>query len=401
MFELHEFKPDPTKLTIFKGAHIIDAAQNIDFIGNLWLHNNKICNISSEDKIDKNAIIINCKDLLICPGFVDIDVELFNVTKQSIENISAIAVESGITSLVLSPQSSVEAIALITYLTNKYSKLYIYASGALSNKGEIAEYGLMQQAGAIALGCSSIKDTTKLLQMMKYASDFKLLLYSTACDPYLAQSSDLVNDSLLANWMGLIGNSKEAELIGLERELRLAKMASLSYHANISCNESCELIQGKASCSTTILHLSFNENDIYDYNAVYKCFPPFREEANRLALIESLRAGRINYINSGHKGVGSKTQTEAFGITNMPNHAMSLLLPLALRLYHNQHISLYRIVEALTIAPAKVFQLKAGSLEYNDFIIIDPAEPYIFANNALQGRVKATFVNGEMIHKQN
>lgn len=413
MIKLQELNSN--KNIIFKNAHIIDPSQNIDFIGDLWLENNKISKIiHSNSDYSEDANTIDCSNLIICPGFVDTQIKLNSIQEKSIKDLSIKAAKSGITSLLIAPQTSPiidtpELVALLSNLIKNYAQVNMYVSGALSKQfqgKEMAEYGLMKESGALFLsnGAFTIENTAILKQMMGYAADFKLPIYSIPSDFYLNGSEKYVNPSLLATWMGLKGSCTEAEIIGLERELRLSNLAKNTYHALISCAISCDIItkaksyNSNISCSTSIFHLSFNENDIGNYNIKYKMFPPLRHEVNRIELIEALANGSINNITSSHDDSGSIVQTEDFNNANVPNNGMQLLLPLALRLYHNKQISLYRIIEALTVAPAKIFNLKAGSLKYSDFIIIDPNEPYLLESHALQGSIKATFVDGKLIY---
>lgn len=403
------------KNIIFKNAHIIDPSQNIDFVGDLWLEDGKISKIvQGSDLYSENANIVDCSNLIICPGFVDTQIKLNSVQERCIKDLSINAAQSGITSLIITPETSPiidtpELVALLINLFKNYAEVNMYASGALSKQlqgKEMAEYGLMQEAGALFLsnGNFTIENTAILRQMMSYAADLKLPIYSVPSDFYLGGSEKYVNQSLLATWMGLKGCCVEAEIIGLERELRLSNLAKNTYHAHISSSISCDIIAKAKSynncitCYTSIFHLCFNENDIGNYDIKYKMFPPLRDEANRIKLIEALANGNINNITSSHNNAGSTLQTEDFNNSSAPNNGMQLLLPLALRLYHNNQISLYSIIKALTTAPADIFNLKAGSLKYSDFIIIDPNKPYLLGAHALQGTIEATFVDGKLIY---
>ena len=93
------------------------------------------------------------------------------------------------------------------------------------------------------------------------------------------------------------------------------------------------------------------------------------------------------------------------------------LLPLSLEMYHNESLSLNKIIETLTINPAKILKIKKGSLSIGsdgDICIIDLEIPWMVqADNLkskskntaiegrkLQGKVLMTFLNGELVFNQ-
>ena len=110
--------------------------------------------------------------------------------------------------------------------------------------------------------------------------------------------------------------------------------------------------------------------------------------------------GTIDAIVSSNDDSGEEIQTEPFANSKKPNLGIELLFPLAMRLYHNKSLSLIKIIELLSTKPAKILNLKAGSLDKSnpaDFIIFDPNSPVIINKNALQGKIIYSFVNGELV----
>lgn len=390
---------------IFKNVHIIDPAQNTNIIGDVFLKNGVIQNIGDNLK-DANATTIDCTNLVLCPALVETQVQIKNIDKHIIQKISAKAVQAGITNIILLPETSPiidtpELVSLVNELIEKYAKINIHISAALTKQLQgqtMVEYGLMQKSGAHSLsnGEKAIKDTNLLYNIMNYVAPFHLLIHDIPTEPYL---NNEVNESALANYMGLNTTCEEAELIAFNRNILLANKANIKYNATISSAKTVKYIENEnTSLTTSIFHLCFNENDIGNYNTQYKISPPLRSEQNRIELLKAIEQGNINIITSMHKEQGDIIQTEAFSDTNPPNFGMQLLLPLALRLYHNKSLSLYRIIETLCKEPARIFNLKAGSLKYSDFIIFDPNEPCIIENHALQGVIKATFSQGKLLY---
>ncbi len=121
-----------------------------------------------------------------------------------------------------------------------------------------------------------------------------------------------MSEGLFASWLGLPGIPREAEIIPLERDLRLVGLTRGRYHAaKISVAESADLIarakaQGRdVTVGVSINHLSLNETDIGEYRTFFKLSPPLRAEDDRRAMIEALKtapAGPAGPLLSGLVG---------------------------------------------------------------------------------------------------
>src|SRR5207244_8625431 len=108
----------------------------------------------------------------------------------------------------------------------------------------------------------------------------------------------VMNEGEVATRLGLAGIPKEAEIVVLERDVRLAALTRGRYHAcQVSCAESLEVIRhakeaGLAvTCGVSINHLTLNENDIGPYRTFFKLSPPLRAEEARRAMAAGLAAG--------------------------------------------------------------------------------------------------------------
>ena len=93
------------------------------------------------------------------------------------------------------------------------------------------------------------------------------------------------------------------------------------------------------------------------------------------------------------------------------------LLPLSLEMYHNESLPLNKIVETLTINPAKILNIKKGSLAKGsdgDICVLDLDAPWVvkaeklkskskntaIEGRKLQGKILMTFLNGELVFNQ-
>lgn len=91
--------------------------------------------------------------------------------------------------------------------------------------------------------------------------------------------------------------------------------------------------------------------------------PPLRTEEDRIALIEAIRDRTIDIIVSSHDPQGIDTKLLPFSDAAAGAIGMETLLSATLRLYHDESLSLLRITELLSTAPAKLFELDAGTLK--------------------------------------
>ncbi len=137
-----------------------------------------------------------------------------------------------------------------------------------------------------------------MARALTYAKDVGALIMAHVEDHHLGTRCDETGANSRRGW-GLPGTPREAEIIRLERDLRLVRMTGGRYHAaKISRRPtSVELIRkAKAdglavTCGIAIHTLTLNENDVGNYRTFCKVSPPLRTEDERLALIEALADG--------------------------------------------------------------------------------------------------------------
>jgi dihydroorotase len=215
---------------------------------------------------------------------------------------------------------------------------------------------------------------------------------------------------------------REAEIIPLERDLRVAGLTKAAYHAaKISLPESAEAIVtarkrgANVTCGVSINHLTLNENDIGEYRTFFKLSPPLRGEDDRVAMVQALADGTIDIIVSSHDPQDVDTKRLPFADAADGAIGLETMLAAALRLYHSGDVPLMRLIDALSTRPAQIFGLDAGTLKPGakaDITLIDLDEPWIvskdaivsrskntpFENARFTGRAVQTYVAGKLVH---
>lgn len=214
----------------------------------------------------------------------------------------------------------------------------------------------------------------------------------------------------------------ESEYLMLQRDLEWVAETNCRYHAaHLSCAESVDLIakaksQGlPVTAEVTPHQLTLTFEDINFPEGNFQMKPPLRTQKDRLALVEGLRNGTIDIIATDHAPHGIEKEEGLkpllpFGVTGLETAFAVLYTELVL----TGQVTLERLLEALTTAPAKISGESSDLTEGcdADLVVIDlkqvrtvnPARffskgtnsPYI--GKAFCGWPVLTLVNGEPIY---
>jgi dihydroorotase len=429
-----------TIATVLQNARIIDPSRNLDEVGTVIIRDGRI-EAAGRDALNQGvpggAVVRDCSNLIAVPGLIDASVftgEPGGEHRETIASAGKAAAAGGITSFIMMPDTDpvIDDVALVEFVRKNArdaSPVNIYPSAALT-KGlagvEMTEIGLLREAGAVAFtnGREPLHDTQVLRRALTYAREFGAVVALETRDQYLS-AEGVMNEGLLASWLGLSGIPHEAELIPLERDLRIAALTRGRYHAaKISVPESVEAIAtakargARVTSGISINNLALNENDIGEYRTFFKLYPPLRSEDARVGMVEALNRGEIDIIVSSHDP--QDVDTKRLPFSEAANGAVGLetMLSSALRLYHDGSVGLMRLIDAMSTKPAEIFGLPGGTLKPGsaaDITLIDLDEPWIcmkdqlvsrskntpFENARFSGRAAATFVAGELVFSLN
>jgi dihydroorotase len=423
--------------TVLKNLRIIDPSRGLDETGTIVIGEDGRILAAGKDAQNQGApegaTIRDCKGLVATPGLVDARVhvgEPGGEHTETIESASRAAAAGGVTSFIMMPDTDpvIDDIALVEFIhktARDKAIVNVHAAAALTRglEGkEMTEFGLLQEAGAVAFtnGRHGLSDTLLLRRAMTYAREFDAVISLELREKYLGNG--VMNEGLFASWLGLSGVPKEAELIPLERDLRIAALTKGKYHAaKISVPESVEAVKvarsrgANATCGISINHLSLNENDIGEYRTFFKLSPPLRTEDDRISMADSLARGDIDIIVSSHDPQDVDTKRLPFADAADGAIGLETMLSAALRLHHDGRVPLMRLIDAMSTRPAQIFGLDAGTLKPGaraDITLIDLDEPWIVSKDAIisrskntpfdearfSGRAVATYVAGKCVY---
>lgn len=435
----HSIDSKPPKQRLFVNARVIDPAQNLDIHGDVLVNRGKIAAIGKSlprDKLNPSCKIVDCKGMVLAPGLVDSRVfigEPGGEHRETIKSASRAAASGGVTSLVMMPDTNpvIDDVSLVQFVrqtAREKSRIRILPSAALSKEQqgqEMTEFGLLSSAGAVAFtdGRKTVNSAQMMRRALTYAGDFDALIMAATRDRSLG--GGVMNAGLNATRMGLPGIPREAEIIPLERDMRLVAMTRGKYHAStISTSTSVEVVSRArdakldVSAGVAIANIALNETDIGSYRTFFRVSPPLRSEDDRRAMVEGIRSGAIDLICSNHDPQDVDTKRLPFSEAADGAVGLESLLAASLRLYHSDDVPLMRLLECLSTAPAKRLGLKSGTLKKGavaDMILFDPDQPWILHEDELksrsrntafegarfQGRVLKTIVEGRTVFSRN
>ncbi len=424
-----------TNSLVLKNLRIIDPSRNLDETGTIIVENGVILAAgNSAHGAPKGAEVRDCSGLVAVPGLVDARVfvgEPGGEYRETIESASRAAAAGGVTSIITMPDTDpvIDDIALVQFVqktARDKALVNVYPAAALTKHldgEEMTEFGLLREAGAVCFtnGRRPVHDTLVLRRAMTYAREFGAVISLETRDKYLG-ADGVMNEGLLASWLGLSGVPREAEIIPLERDLRIAGLTKGAYHAaKISLPESAEAIAtarkrgANVTCGISINHLTLNENDIGEYRTFFKLSPPLRGEDDRVAMVQALADGTIDIIVSSHDPQDVDTKRLPFADAADGAIGLETMLAAALRLHHSGEVPLMRLIDAMSTRPAQIFGLDAGTLKPGakaDITLIDLDEPWLFSKDAIvsrskntpfenarfTGRAVQTYVAGKLVH---
>ncbi|MBE7731546.1 dihydroorotase [Devosia faecipullorum] len=424
-----------TRPLLIENARIVDPASGTDQMGAVLVENGRIGDLAFGGPVGvpDGAEVINANGHIVAPGLVDMRVFVGEPGKEYRETLAsagAAAVAGGVTSFVMMPDTSpvVDDGALVDFLIRRaevQSPARILPAAAIT-KGlggkEITEFGLLKEAGAVCLtdGASSIQSSALLRSAMSYAANFDMAFVHHVVDAGLA-GDGVMNEGYFATILGLKGIPREAETIPLARDLQLAGLTKVRYHAaQISTEASVALLKdaksrnGKVTAGISINNLCLNENDIGRYRSYFKLNPPLRSEDDRQAVIAGLRAGVIDVIHSDHDPQDSEVKRQPFAEASDGAIGLETLLAAALRLVHSGEVDLLTLLRAMTSRPAEILGLETGRIARGapaDLILFDFDYPWqvnerdlrsksrntSFENARMQGKVMRTIVGGRSV----
>lgn len=418
-------------------ARLVDPVKGTKSRGGVLARDGFIVAVGADvtaQSLPADARVVDCAGDVVAPGLIDMQAfvgEPGAEHRETIASATAAAAAGGVTTILARADTNppVDDPAVVDFLKRRArdtGSVRVLPTAALTRGREgreIAEFGLLMEAGAVAFGDAghSLRNAQVMRRALSYARDFGALIIHYAEERDLAEG--VMNEGEFASRLGLSGVPAEAESIVLERDMRLVALTGGRYHAAlVSTEQSLDIVrrakeQGLAvTCGVSINHLTLNENDIGDYRTFLKVRPPLRRDETRRALVDAVASGLIDVIVSDHDPQDVETKRLPFAEAEFGAIGLETMLSAGLRLVHSGDLTLPSLLRAMSSRPAEILGLPQGRLAPGapaDLVRFDPDEPYVvdpemlhsrckntpFDEARMQGRVKLALVAGAVAYE--
>jgi len=416
---------------------VVDPANQLDAIADVLIEEGRIAAVGPKLQVT-GAERLDASGLVVAPGFIDMHVHLrepgFEYA-ETIESGSRAAAAGGFTTICCMPNTSpVNDNATVTsYIierAERHAAVNVFPIGAITKGSageELAAIGSMRQAGIVAISDDGrpVMNARLMRRAMETARSFGIPVIDHCEDLHLSAGGDM-HEGVESVRMGLRGIPAASEDVMVARDILLAELTGAHFHvAHISSRHAVDMVAFAKSrgiavtCEATPHHFSLCDADMPPYDSNYKMKPPLRSPCDTGSVTQGIIAGTVDAIATDHAPhAGSEKMQEfekcPFGIIGLET-AVALALE---RLVQPGKISLARLVELFTSGPARILNLKRGSLAVGtpgDLTILDLEREWTydvnksasksrnspFHKHAFRGSPAATIVNGRVVWKAN
>lgn len=379
---------------------------------------------------EEGCEVLDLAGLKILPGLVDVHVHLREpgfTAKETIATGTRAAAHGGYTTVCampnLSPAPDTPAhLAVELEAIRRDAAVKVLPYGCITRgqkgRGELVDFEALK---ADVVGFSDdgrgVQEESLMREAMRRVAPTGRPVVAH-CEVEALLNGGYIHDGAYCRQHGHRGICSESEWRQVERDIRLAAETGCPYHVcHVSTGESVELVRRakaaglRVSCETAPHYLVLCDEDLQEEGR-FKMNPPLRSRADRDALIAGLQDGTIEVIATDHAPhtAGEKSRGlagSAMGVVGL-ECAFAVLNTMLVR---RGVIPFGRLVEAMSLAPRRIFGLDGGEIAVGapaDLTVVDPDRPSTvdpdrflsmgrstpFAGMEVRGAVLMTLVDG-------
>ncbi|MDD2707195.1 MAG: dihydroorotase [Verrucomicrobiae bacterium] len=421
---------------IIRHGRVVDPANQIDEARDVAVVDGRIADlrdIPPEAKPEE----VDAKGLVVCPGLIDMHVHLREPGRADQETIASgtrAAAHGGFTTVVCMPNTKPPAdtagtVEFIKAHARDKGVVHVVPTGCITigSQGEqLAEIGSLKRAGVAAITDDGhcVQNNEIMRRAIEYAKMFSLPVLDHCQDANLS-ASGVVNEGYWSTALGLHGWPAIAEEIMVSRDCMLAELADWKLHIqHVSTAGSVRIVREardrgvRVSAEVTPHHLALADETVKSYDTNLKMNPPLRSARDVEALRQGIRDGVIEVLASDHAPHCSYEKEVEFDYAPFGIVGLETELGIfATELVHKGVISLSRMIAMLTINPARILQLDAGTLGKGavaDITLMDPDREWVvnrdefaslsrntpFHGWKLKGKAVMTIVAGRIVWRE-
>jgi len=409
------------KTILIPNGHIIDPANGINRVGDLYITRGKIDHVDFEAQGRKhldNLEVIDATGLVVTPGLIDIHVHLREPGQSAKETIATgtkAAAAGGFTTIVCMPNTSpsVDSPSVVSWIHEKAANegvVNVYTTGAIT-KGlageELAPIGSMHKAGIVALTDDGhcVQNHELMRRALEYARMFNLPVMDH-CQDYNLVGKGVMHEGYWSTVLGLPGWPSAGEEIIVQRNVLLAELSGTPIHCqHLSAAGSVRILRDARARGVKISgeicphHIALTDESIQGFDTNFKMNPPLRAQSDVDALIGGVADGTITILASDHAPhCNYEKEVEfdfaPFGILGLETE---LGLFIDILIHKKKAIDIARLVELYTINPARLLNLDRGTLSAGavaDVTLIDPDLEWTVDKEASASRSRNTPFHG-------
>lgn len=411
--------------TLVRGGRVIDPASGHDAIADVMVGaDGRILEVGAnlEAQVDDQVLVIDAKDRLVTPGFIDLHTHLRepgHEYKETVATGSASAVAGGFTTILCmaNTQPINDTGSVTRFIADKARECglaRVLPIGALSRgmKGEaLAEIGDMIANGAVAVSDDGlpVMDAHLMRCALEYTAGLGIPVIAHEEDSCLA-GRGCMHEGEVATRLGLPGIPGASEDVMVARDIVLAELTSGHLHvAHVSTAASVRMIREaqsrgvRVTTEVTPHHFTLSDEAVEGYDTATKMAPPLRTSSDRDAIIEALKDGTICCIATDHAPHATVNKDLEFELASNGVVGLETAWGLTVKLVDAGHFDLVTAVRLLTSGPAQCFGLDLGSLKPGsaaDITIIDPeATHQVDARHLFSKSQNTPFSGWELPHR--
>jgi len=404
---------------LFRKIRFLDEAAQSLVEGEILVKDGFIADFGASLGTPDGVEIIEAEGAVLTPGLIDLRASLGEPGleyRETILSAAQAAAAAGITTIAVLPDSAppIDDPALVRLIAARGAEtgsltLLPYAAATQGCAGrELAEYGLLKAAGAIAFtdGARAIASARLMRRALSYASGFGMRIVQHPEDAELA-AGGAATEGARATWMGLPGIPAAAEAICVARDIALAELTGGAVHfAHVTTGAALALIaQAKdkglaVTCDTAPPYFDLNETAIGDYRTYAKLSPPLRAEADRQAVLAALADGTIDVIASDHQPRDADDKRLPFAEASPGGAGLATLLGVTLAQVQSGHLTLPHALALLTAKPAAWLGIGAGKIRRGapaDLCLFHPDRSWRVMAGKLPGKAQNTPFDGRAL----
>jgi dihydroorotase len=405
---------------LLKGGRVVDPVNGIDSEHDILIEGDRIVRVGRDLPVDGAEVVEIPQGLVVCPGLIDMHVHLREPGQEHKETVATgttSAVAGGFTAVACMPNTTpvndnANVTAYILARAAEANLARVYPIGAVSrgSKGELlADIADLRQAGCVAITDDGHPVATTLLlrRAMEYAGMFDMPVVEH-CEDQTLKGDGVAHEGYRAAVLGLRGIPGACEALGAERGILMSELTGSAFHvAHMSARTSLRAVRkGKeagirVTCEVAPHHFTLTDEALgtpipYDTNT--KMNPPLREAADRDAMVSGIADGTVDVIATDHAPHHYDEKNVEFDRAPFGIVGLETAVPLSLdRLVHAGVIRLPRLIELLSVNPARILRIPGGTLSEGapaDITILAPDLTVRIDAAALRSRSKNTPFNG-------